>query len=342
MIEQILQKAIDEEIIPGAVFVRAIQGEIVDKIVIGNAALRPDIRQMYEDTLFDCASLTKPVVTATLTMKLHDRKQINIYKPVCQYLPEFDRGGITPFHLLTHSSGLPSWQPLYLNIKDQQDIGKYLAGSDMGAEPGRKIAYSCLGYILLGNVLERITGKKLDEIAQEEIFEPFKMEKACFNPGKDIWRECAATENDNFFERRETGYADHQWREGTICGEVHDENAHWLGGVSGNAGLFATASDLMAWARIFVDETAGFLSKESYDLTTRVQAHIGETRRSCGFAVLPNDTIYHTGFTGTALRIDYLKKETVIFLSNAIHCGSYIEAINPLREKVFKAIDNIN
>lgn len=340
MIEKLLKEAIDNRIIPGAVFLRSVRGEVTGKIVLGNAALRPAMRPMFENTLFDCASLTKPTVTATLVMLFADRGLIDIHSPVREYLPDFSREDISVYHLLTHTAGLPAWIPLYLHVKNKENLIPFLGRVAPESAPGEKIIYSCLGYILLGKILEKISEAGLDILAAREIFGPLQMSRACYNPDEGDWENCAATEDDNFFERRQTGYADHHWRDGTICGEVHDENAHWLGGVSGNAGLFATAADLSAFSAIYTNGSSRFLSDKSRKLLTEAQVSDSEARRSCGFAVLNEGILHHTGFTGTALRIDLRKNETLILLTNAVHCGSYGEVMNPLRTRIFEAANN--
>ena len=273
---------------------------------------------MLRTTLFDLASLTKPIVVGTLCMQLVERGRLSLNTPAEKYLPEFTQTGVTLKHLLTHTSGLPAWLPVYLRAPSCKNVISYLGGVPLESQPGKKAVYSCLGYIVLGALLESVTGKSLDTLARERIFAPLGMEWTRFNPPQ-AWREhCAATEDSNSFERRMVNYERYDWREGVIIGQVHDENAHFLGGVSGNAGLFSTSADLSQFCRVLMDNGGALLRPESLCTMQKVASAEGE-RRCLGWAVADDGCLYHTGFTGTSIRICLKRKLAAILLTNRVH-----------------------
>jgi CubicO group peptidase (beta-lactamase class C family) len=316
---------------------------------------------MLKGTLFDLASLTKPIVTATSVMILKDRGQVDLGQDVSAYLPEFTRKGISVFHLLTHTSGLPAWKPLYLEVKENKNspfnkgentISPFIKGGSRGIfnsvinylskipldyETGSKIVYSCLGYILLGEMIQKLTGIRLDEFAKKEIFEPLGMKDTFYNPPEDRKDECAATEDSNSFEKRMTNYRDHKWREGVILGEVHDENAHFLGGVAGNAGLFSTASDLMKYAEMLINGGDNILSPDAVRMISTVQTSGLNESRGIGWIILPDGTLYHTGFTGTAMWINLENHTSATLLTNRVHPDATKEGVVEFRQTFYKS-----
>ena len=273
---------------------------------------------MLRTTLFDLASLTKPVVVGTLCMQFVESGKLSLDTPAEKYLPEFKQKGVTPKHLLTHTSGLPAWLPVYLRAPSRKDVISYLGGVPLESQPGKKAVYSCLGYIVLGALLERVAGHSLDTLAHDRIFAPLGMEWTRFNPPQ-AWRTyCAATEDSNSFERRMVNYERYDWREGVIVGQVHDENAHFLGGVSGNAGLFSTSTDLSKFCRTLMDNGGDLLRSGSLCRMQQIAAAAGE-RRGIGWIMTDDGCLYHTGFTGTSIRICLKRKLAAILLTNRVH-----------------------
>lgn len=320
----------------------------------GNRMVVPHKLPMLEGTLFDLASLTKPIATATSVMILKDRGIINLHQDIQAYLPDFSRKGISVFSLLTHTSGLPAWKPLYLEIKipitpfgkgglwgiynnDDKEVVNYLSNIPLDYETGSKVVYSCLGYILLGKMIQNLTGSGLDEFAKKEIFDPLVMKDTFFNPPDNRKEECAATEDSNSFEKRMTNYRDHKWREGVIVGEVHDENAHFLGGVAGNAGLFSTATDLMKFSKMLIDGGNDILSPESVKMISTVQTSGLNESRGIGWIILPDGTLYHTGFTGTAIWINLEHHISATLLTNRVHPDATKEGIIEFRQNFYKS-----
>ena len=273
---------------------------------------------MLRMTLFDLASLTKPIVIGTLCMQLVESGELSLNRPAVEYLPEFRQKGVTLTHLLTHTSGLPAWIPLYLRAGSREHVVSYLGELALASHPGEKAVYSCLGYIVLGKLLERVTKVPLDQLSQERIFAPLGMEWTRFNPPQEWHKNCAATEDSNSFERRMVNYERYDWREGVIIGQVHDENAHFLGGVSGNAGLFSTSTDLGKFCKALMDNGGNLLRPESLNTMRQVASAEGE-RRCIGWAVTDDGCLYHTGFTGTSIRICLKRKLAAILLTNRVH-----------------------
>ena len=251
-------------------------------------------------------------------MQLVESGALFLNTPAAKYLPAFKHTNVTLTHLLTHTSGLPAWLPLYLRAPSHENVIPYLAEVALESQPGEKAVYSCLGYIVLGKLLERVTGESLDKLAQKRIFAPLDMESTQFNPPQTCREDCAATEDSNSFERRMVNYERYDWREGVIIGQVHDENAHFLGGVSGNAGLFSTSADLGKFCRALMDNSGALLRPKSLQPLQQVASAEGE-RRCIGWAVTDDGCLYHTGFTGTSIRICLKRKLAAILLTNRVH-----------------------
>ena len=310
-----MENGIAGKVFPGAVAYILTNEKVLYHEACGFRSVQPKRLPMQRTTRFDVASLTKPIVVGTLCMQLSQKGQLSLDAPVQAYVPTFKNANVTVFHLLTHTSGLPAWLPLYLRVPSRGDVLPYLAELPLDSEPGEKAVYSCLGYIVLGKLLERVTGESLDALAQRYIFTPLGMESTRFNPPQ-TWRDrCAATEDSNSFERRMVNYERYDWREGVIVGEVHDENAHFLGGVSGNAGLFSTSTDLGKFCRALIEN---LLRPESLHQMCQVAEAEGE-RRCIGWAVTDDGCLYHTGFTGTSIRICLKRKLAAILLTNRVH-----------------------
>ena len=335
-ISRLIEGSISEKVFPGAVAYILADKKVLYHEAFGYRCVKPKRLPMLHTTIFDLASLTKPIVVGTLCMQLVERGKLFLDSPVEKYLPEFKQTGVTLKHLLTHTSGLPAWLPVYLRAPSREDVISYLGGVPLESQPGKKAVYSCLGYIVLGALLERVTAQPLDKLAQGQIFAPLGMESTRFNPPQ-AWREhCAATEDSNSFERRMVGYERYDWREGVIIGQVHDENAHFLGGVSGNAGLFSTSTDLSNFCRTLMDTGGGLLRPETLRMMQQVASAEGE-RRCIGWAVTDDGCLYHTGFTGTSIRICLKRKLAAILLTNRVHPNADQRGIIEFR-KIFHSI----
>ena len=317
-ISRLIENGIAEKVFPGAVAYVLTDKEAVYHKAFGFRCVQPKRLPMLQTTLFDLASLTKPIVVGTLCMQLVERGALLLRTPAAQYLPAFKHANITLMHLLTHTSGLPAWLPLYLRAASRENVIPYLAEVALESQPGEKAVYSCLGYIVLGKLLERVTRRSLDTLAQARIFTPLGMRSTQFNPPLACREACAATEDSNSFERRMVDYERYDWREDVILGQVHDENAHFLGGVSGNAGLFSTSTDLGKFCSALMENGGALLRSESLRTLRQVASTEGE-RRCIGWAVTDDGCLYHTGFTGTSIRICLKRRLAAILLTNRVH-----------------------
>ena len=318
-IDELIQHGLSNEIFPGAVAYIA-RGDATPYCEAFGFRMRvPKIKPMQRDTIFDLASLTKPIVTVTLIMRSVEEGVVQLNQPIQNYLPEFSHPQVTISHLLTHTSGLPAWRATYLESENNDDAVNYLCQIPLEYPTGTQVVYSCLGYILLGKLLDRLMGEPLDILAQKWIFQPLGMNWTRYNPPSAWVDRCAATEDSNSFEKRMVDYQPHDWREGVIVGEVHDENAHFLGGVSGNAGLFSTATDLGKFCQMLIDGGKSVLITESIGALAAVQTTGLNESRGFGWIILEDGSLYHTGFTGTSIRINLERKMYAILLTNRVH-----------------------
>jgi len=296
----------------------------------GFAVLEPEQRPVADDTLFDLASLTKPLSTALLALLARDSGEIDLDEPVAGATPH----PFTMLELLRHQAGFPSWLPLYGKVKKSEGVFKWLLEECPRGEPGRKVAYSCLGYILLGLLLEERLKGTLDELFYDRVLGRLNIPRsdALFKPGPKEKRRCAATELKASHEAemaRQYGTAPPSFRNGTAWGEVHDGNARFMSGVAGNAGLFATLDGVRKLCGAF-HRDAGLLSTEALDLAWTSPHPTGGVRRTAGWkatdsqgwwtaSVLPEGSVGHEGFTGTGAWMAKGGEETYILLTNRIH-----------------------
>jgi CubicO group peptidase (beta-lactamase class C family) len=337
-ISALLRDRIEARDFPSAVYVVAERGRAVFADALGDAAREPEIQAAALDTIYDLASLTKPLVTGLLCARLVERGALNIDNPVADYLPEFDRDDkrdITIKHLLAHVSGLPAWRPVYLLAKDKADALKAIAEQPLEYLPGERVVYSDLGFIVLGFLLQRVSGTSLPELAQAEIFAPLNLQHTFFNPSAAMRTGVAACETGNAYERDmcERDFAGQTytgWRNEVIWGEVHDGNAHFLGGAAGHAGLFSNAEDTLRIANQFIRESSQLLTAETCKLFRQnMTAGLNEarsfgwqlaaTKDSTAGGSLATDAFGHTGFTGTSCWIDAERQRVFILLTNRTH-----------------------
>ena len=245
---------------PSAVYLVAERGREIFADALGNSVVEPHRIAATIDTIYDLASLTKPLITGLLCARRIESGEVTLDSSVSHYLPEFDRTdkkAITVRELLTHTSGLPAWRPLYILADGERDRAiSAIANLDLEYKPGTRVLYSDLGFIVLGLLLERLSGKRLVELAQGEIFQPLDLKHTFFNPESAMQTGIAACEIGNAYERGMCGDSagsDYKnWRQKLIWGQVHDGNAYFLGGAAGHAGLFSTAGETLQLANQFV------------------------------------------------------------------------------------------
>ncbi|MCF7787062.1 MAG: DUF1343 domain-containing protein [Prosthecobacter sp.] len=311
----VVSKAVAKGNPPGAV----LWFESEDKkmtMVEGQRALVPAKEPMTEDTVFDAASLTKVVATLPCVLILMEQGKIELNAEVRRYIPEF-RAGITVRHLLTHTSGLKAGIPKEPEWTGYAEGIARAIASEPDGPPDRFFRYSDINFILLGEIVQRVSGTQLNEFAAKHVFAPLHMDSTRFLPPEDWRPRIAPTEKD------ENGVM--------LRGVVHDPTSRKMGGVTGHAGLFTTAGDLAKYARMILQGGAGILKPETVKLMTTPQtlATVFE-RRGLGWDIdstfsrprgktFPIGSFGHTGFTGTSLWIEPASKTFVIFMSSRLH-----------------------
>jgi uncharacterized protein YbbC (DUF1343 family) len=341
-IDSIVNRALDDRLFPGAVVVIGHDGKIVFRKAYGMRSLEPTREPMTADTIFDMASLTKPTMTALAVMQLCDEGKLNVNEAVAKYIPEFGVNGkesITIRQLLTHYSGLAP----DLDLKDQwqgkQDAYSRAFNSDLAHAPGARFEYSDINYIILGALVERISGLSLDEYAQRFIIAPLGLERCRYLPPESWDSQIAPTQ-----------YDEH----GTMLrGTVHDPTARRMGGVAGHAGLFCSADDVASYAQNLLDRLAGSASKFPLSramlekMIVPEQPATGTALRGFGWDIdspyssnrgtlFPAGSFGHTGFTGTSLWMDPVSDTYVVVLTNAVHPNGG-KSINAVRSDVADA-----
>ena len=338
---------------PSTVYLVAERGAVAFAAALGDAVVGPQRIAATLDTIYDLASLTKPLITGLLCARRVEAGELTLDSLVSQYLPEFDRTDkrtITIGQLLTHTSGLPAWRPLYILAAGARDRTiSAIANLDLEYRPGTRVVYSDLGFIVLGRLLERMAAAGLVELAQTEIFRPLNLQHTCFNPELALQTRIAASENGNAYERETCGNpagGDYQnWRAELIWGTVHDGNADFLGGAAGHAGLFSTAPDTLALANQFVATKTNLLKPATCELFRKNMTPglnearsfgwlLAETNESAAGPDLPRDSFGHSGFTGTSCWIDPGRERVFILLTNRTHARTLPFAnINGVRRR---------
>src|SRR5215218_3181063 len=334
----LLQQPIDTGEFPSAVYLVGERDQIIYEDALGSSVVEPYRIANKLDTIYDLASLTKPLVTGMLCARRIEPGELTLDSSVSHYLPEFDRTDksmITIRELLTHSAGLPAWRPLYLLAEDEPErAAGTIASLDLEYKPGTRVVYSDLGFIALGILLTRITGQPLADMARHEIFEPLNLKQTFFNPEAALQTGIAACETGNVYEAnmcKEGGSGEYQnSRQRLIWGEVHDGNAYFLGGAAGHAGLFSTAHETYLLAQQFLPDSSKLLNRETCrmfreNMTSGLEEarsigwQLAATKDSTGGADLPADSFGHNGFTGTCVWIDPQKRRVFILLTNRTH-----------------------
>jgi CubicO group peptidase (beta-lactamase class C family) len=336
-----LQEKIKSGEIPSAAWLVGSSISILVQGAHGNSVVEPETVKAGPDTIYDLASLTKPLITSQLILTLCDENQVGLDTSVSRFLPEFsrtDKRDIRLGHLLTHTSGLPAWMPLYTRGESIAEYIGLIGNTEPLTRAGRKILYSDLGYIALGAVAEKLGSAPLQTLATELICERLSS-RALFRPGRDLLPRVAATEEACNYERelageRATGY--NRWREGIIRGEVHDQNAWAAGGVAGHAGIFGTAEDVYLIAREAISPEPTLLDSRQQQLMISIQTGGLNGPRSMAYRVNRGETgeadpdtaagdalgataCGHNGFTGTSVWIDPGRDRIFVLLTNRVH-----------------------
>lgn len=341
-----MQHAVRDSVFPGAVLLIARQGKIVMHEAFGNLGYGEFARPVPLHAIYDLASVSKVVGMTTACMLLYERGQLDLDEKVQTYLPEFtgkDKEKITVRHLLTHCSGLAAFRLYYKDYQTADEIINVILREELEYPTATKTVYSDLGAILLGKIVERISGKTLELFCREEIFAPLKMMETFFNPPAEFLPRIAPTEFDTWTEGRKGKFSH---------GVVHDENAYRLGGVSGHAGLFGSARDLAIFLQMLLNggsygETQ-LLSPKTIELFTSRQNVVAGSSRALGWdtadgnnsagKLMSEKAFGHTGYTGTSVWADPQSGLLVVLLSNRVHPTRENRRILSFRPKLHEAV----
>src|SRR5579871_6284499 len=319
-VDSIIQQAIADKNTPGAVLLVGHDGKVIYRKAYGERALEPKREPMTLDTIFDLASLTKVIATTTAVMQLVERGKVRLNDPVAKYLPQFAQNGkedITIRQLLVHFSGLAPDLDLKTPWTGKETAYQMAFAQTLEEAPGSEFVYSDINFIVLGALVEQVSGEPLNQYADRHIFAPLKMTHTRFLPPASWRPKIAPTQYDE---------SEHMLR-----GMVHDPTARRMGGVAGHAGLFSTGDDVAKFAQALLDGGDGILSPLSVEkMTTPEQPPAAPVLRGFGWDIdspfssnrgdlFPIGSFGHTGFTGTSLWIDPTTQTYDILLTNAVH-----------------------
>jgi len=334
-IDQIVAEGLEAKQMCGCVVLVGRRGKVVFLRAYGQRQIEPDRVEMTTDTVFDLASLTKPVATATSVMILMERGSLRLEDRVAKHIPEFGQNGkedVTVFQLLTHQGGIVPDNPLADYADGPEKAWQRIFALKPRVPPGSKFLYSDVGYLVLGELVRRVSGKNVHEFSRDNIFRPLGMDETGYLPEENLRRRAAPTE-------KRAG----AW----IQGEVHDPRAYMLGGIAGHAGVFSTAEDLAVYAqmmlnggqidgvRILKQETVAAMTRPyqvsggvrglAWDIQTGYSSNRGRSFSSRAFG--------HGGFTGTVIWMDPELELLVIFLSSRLHPDGK-GSVNPLAGRI--------
>jgi CubicO group peptidase (beta-lactamase class C family) len=375
-IDSILQCEVETDRVPGAVILIKKDNEVICRKAYGfawkydynhNLVIPPE--RMTVNHLFDIASLTKVTGTTTAIMLLADRDLISVDDPVCNYIDAFntpDKREITIRHLLTHTAGLYEWYPLYYRVSDRHDCFWLIASLPLAYPVGKQRRYSDLGFDILGQIIEIVSGMPMEQFMEENIFKPLDMKHTLYNPlTASGFRKIAATSAGNPYEKRMVsdstlGYTRKEidpsswdgWRHYILRGEVNDGNAWYAnGGVSGAAGLFSTADDLQKLVNMLLSEGKAGRKQFLRPETVRMFLTKDKFNNGLGWMMDPSNSFMrdapegsfgHTGFTGTSIAVVPSQRISVILLVNRQNTGLSPEGeyynLNPVRRHIFRAV----
>jgi beta-glucosidase-like glycosyl hydrolase/CubicO group peptidase (beta-lactamase class C family) len=345
---EVVEKTVKDKASPGATLAVGYRGQVAIH-AFGKLSYGAKSPAVKPATMYDIASLTKVVVTTTLVAKLAEGDfavPLDLDAKIERYLPEWASGPqpewrhrVTVRHLLTHTSGLPPFKEYWRTSKSKQDTLTKIFAEPLEYEPGTKEVYSDLGIILMAEIIERLTGRTLDDLANSFIFSPLGMKDSIYKPAKKLWPAIAPTEVDNNFRHR------------LIQGEVHDENAFAIGGVSGHAGVFSTAPDLAAFCQMLLNggvyahqrilrraTVAQFTTPQQLSSGTRTLGWAVPTPGGLSGQYFSAHSFGHTGFTGTSIWIDPDRQLFVVFLTNRVNPTRENQKIQQVRRDLHDAI----
>jgi CubicO group peptidase (beta-lactamase class C family) len=341
-IDSLIYDGINKHAFPAAVLLINKDGKIIFNSGYGRLTYNDTSAEVTPKTIFDIASLTKVIAATTAAMICYDRKLFSLDDTVIKYIPSFSVHGkenITIKNLLLHNSGLPAFKRFYLRHSTENEVLNAIYSTELEYKTGSLTVYSDLGMIVLAKVIENVTGKTFDVFCSEEIFSPLNMKSTFFNPPDSLKYKIAPAEFDNY------------WRNRLVWGEVHDETASLLNGVSGNAGLFSTTADINNLLTSLIFSKKGdknnIIQKETFQLFTRRQSE--NSTRALGWDMKSEEnssagmlfditSFGHTGFTGTSVWIDPTRNLIVVFLTNRVYPSRENKMLYKLRPLIHDAI----
>lgn len=339
-VDTLIQEAIEQKVFPSAVYAVLLGGRVRAQGAWG----RPDPEAEAEatpNTLYDLASLTKPLATTTLTLKAVEEGRLSLETPLARFFPEARAlASITVRQLLTHTAGLPAWKPFYKHAQGREEVLKGVLSTPPMRQPGTGYTYSDLGYILMGALLEQVYEQSLAELFQRKVAEPLGMQSTTFNPPKE-WQERIAP----------TSHSETQ-PDTVLRGTVHDENAQAMGGIAGHAGLFSTLEDLIRFMRMVMNGGRPLLSFYSVQLFLNPQVQLSNqplSMHTLGLFAHPNPLlprgdlfptrcVGHSGFTGTLMLFDPQVELGVVFLSNHVYYSREKETYLDYRRRILNML----
>lgn len=366
-VEELMNDAVRRGVVPGAVLLVRAADQVFYVRAFGHRALEPERAPMEEGTVFDLSSLTKPLATSVALMLMVQDGRIRLDDRVTRFFHNFGVHGkihITFRHLLSHCSGLPAWRPYFRAIAQierkegrvnflgshgaKEYVYQEIQRERLEAAPGQRAVYSDLGFILLGAAIEKIAGVNLDRFCRDRIFRPLGLRSTAF-VDLSLLRPRRLTPISEMIAPTERC----PWRKRVLCGEVHDDNAYTMGGVSGHAGLFASVQDidllLCRLERCYQGRDRFIAPSIIREFWQRDATVAGSTwalgwdtpspQESAAGSLFSPHTVGHLGFTGTSMWIDVERNLHVVLLSNRVHPSRDNDAIRGLRPRVHDAIN---
>lgn len=334
----ILEQAIAERAFPGASIAILQHGQVVALEAFGRFTYDSDSPSVTTDTIFDLASVSKVVATTTAAAILYGRGKFGLDDCVAALAPEFGtndirRYDVTIRHLLTHTSGLPAYARLFGRVSTREDLLAVAYTTALEADPGIRTEYSDIGFIILGDILERLAKEPLDQFCQREIFDPLELKHTRFCPPPDWAEHIPPTRNDRDFRHK------------IIHGEVNDENAWVMRGVAGHAGVFSTAAEVAEFAQCWLRGGSPILKPETVAEFTRQQTGTSRalgwdrpTPPSSSGQYFSPRSFGHLGYTGTSLWIDPARELAVVLLTNRTWPDAKDQAIKQVRPRFHDAV----
>ncbi|OGF61435.1 MAG: hypothetical protein A2Y62_12070 [Candidatus Fischerbacteria bacterium RBG_13_37_8] len=334
VVKQYLLQEVQKGSFPGFTYLIGHRNSILEQGYGGFKSITPVKEKMSKNVIYDVASLTKPLVTAAIFIKLCEEKIVRINNTIETYLPvmkKISSGAITPADLLTHSSGITAWHPMYVYGSSIEEYMDAIAGMNLEYAARKDVKYSCIGYIILAGIIHKVTGKYVETLFKELVTDKLNLKNTFLYCRKDNLQKIAPTEQGSEYEKmlvQNMGKQFNRWRNYMMRGEVHDCNSYYANGQTGNSGLFSTATELFALTQLFLEEGLLF-SQQSLKLFYENKTQFSEEHWSLGWKLitskdstgkpLSGKAVGHSGFTGTSLWIEPEQKNVYILLTNRIH-----------------------